>query len=160
MIYYRANVEGAKQGVGPATARLLCLAALGLYPAGALVYALGPPLANVAGLMMILLSVLAAAPVLGSRFQRIVAEQTPRLDEFEMQLRLRATTAAYGMFAALVLAGVVYGALAADFGWWIPRTYNEFNGLFWGVFLYATLLPTAVLVWSPELAEHDEDGSR
>lgn len=158
MIFYRSNAQASGKSVGVGTARLLCAASLALYPAGAFVHGLGSPLFGVTGLVLILLSVVAAAPVLGSRFQRIVAEETGRLDEFEMQLRLRATTSAYGLFSALVLSAVIYAALASDFGWWMPRTYNEFNGLFWGVFLYATLLPTTLLVWRADVLADDENG--
>ena len=160
MIFYRSSKQADGKGVGIETARLLCAASLALYPAGAIVHGFGSPLAKILGLVLILLSILAAVPLLGSRFQRVIAEEAHRLDEFEMQLRLRANNSAYGMFAGLVLSGVIYAAIASDFGWWLPSSYDEYNGLFWGVFLYATLLPTTFLVWRADGLTDDESGGR
>jgi len=162
MIFYRST-----PAAGPAlrTTRFLTSFALAAYPAGALTMAFGPDgrgglfAFEVIGLAFITLALLAATPVLQSRFQRIVADEVKQLDEFELQLRHRATTSAYGIFAGLVLTGIIYGAIAQDAGWWAPRTYEELNGLFWGAFLYASLLPTFVLVW--QLKPSDEmDGAR
>jgi hypothetical protein len=50
----------------------------------------------------------------------------------------------------LALLLVVYAAIASDNGLWVPATYEAFNGLFWGVFLYASVLPTALLSWMVE----------
>ena len=47
----------------------------------------------------------------------------------------------------LALCGVIYAAIASDKGGWVPTNFDEYNGLFWGVFLYAFTLPTACLAW-------------
>ena len=155
MIFYRSP---ASTGPGPAlgTVRALILASLLAYPAGGLILALGPDgrgglfLFEVAGLALIVLSFLAAAPVLGSWAQRVVGETADQLDEYELQLRNKAMASAYATFAALTCLAVIYAALASDFGWWTPASFDEFNALFWGVFLYAALLPTAFLTWRLE----------
>jgi len=79
--------------------------------------------------------------------QRIVAEVPSLLDEYELQLRSRAMNLAYGGFIGLGLLGVVCSATATDHGGWIPHTCEEFNGLIWGVCLYAIVIPVAALSW-------------
>ena len=66
---------------------------------------------------------------------------------YELQLRSRAMNQSYGGFTALTLLGVIYAAVAVDHGGWVPVTYEQFNGLFWGVFLYASVMPVACLSW-------------
>ena len=162
MLFYRSKASASGHGLSLATVRALVAVALVAYPAGGLVLALGPDgrgglfAFEIAGLGLILVSLLAAAPVLGSHFQRIVGEQTKLLDEFELQMRHKAMSAAYGAFTALALVATIYSAIAADKGWWAPRTYDEFNGLFWGIFLYASLLPTAFLIWSFEGSDEED----
>jgi hypothetical protein len=86
-------------------------------------------------------------PVFSSSIQRIVGEEVKALDEFELRLRGRAMGLAYAIFTGLALVSVLYSAIAADKGFWFPSTYDEFNGVFWGVFLYAAVLPAAILSW-------------
>jgi hypothetical protein len=149
VIFYRSSEVS---GPDLRTTRFLTSFALAAYPAGALTLALGPEgrgglfVFELVGLGFILLSLICAAPVLGSRFQRIVAEEAKQLDEFELQLR------------GLVLSGIIYAAIAEDAGWWAPRSYEELNGLFWGAFLYASLLPTFVLVWKLDPADGPRGG--
>ena len=66
-------------------------------------------------------------------------------------MRGRALSAAYVTFSVLVLLLVLYAAIATDKGFWVPTTYESFNGLFWGVYLYSAVLPVAVLSWIVEL---------
>lgn len=158
MLFYSSEASRNGNRSSLATVRILTAVALSGYPAGALILALGPDgrgglmAFELAGLALILVSLAAAAPVVGSSFQRIVGEQPAKLDEYELHWRHRATSAAYAIFTALALVAVIYCAIAADKGWWLPRTYDAFNGLFWGVFLYASLLPTACLTWSRDAA--------
>jgi hypothetical protein len=51
---------------------------------------------------------------------------------------------------------VIYAAIASDTGLWVPSGYDAFNGLFWGVFLYASVIPTAVLSWMVDPTFGDE----
>ncbi len=148
MLFYRART-GTKDIPLP-WVRALSLLALAAYPIGALILALGSArvVAVAAGYGLILAALIAAAALVGSSAQRIVGEQPEKLDEYEVHLRQRTLSLSYACFTVLVLLTVVYGAIAADKGLWLPRTYGEFNGLFWGVFLYASLLPTAVLAWA------------
>jgi predicted small integral membrane protein len=91
--------------------------------------------------------VIAAAPVLGSRAQRIVGEELAKLDEWELQQRHRAIASAYATMGGIISVMLFYAAVASDFGWWMPRSYDAFNAIFWGFFLYVTLLPTVFLAW-------------
>lgn len=122
------------------------------YPAGALLLALGPDMlaTTLAGYGLILLALIAYAPLIGTSLQRIVGEDAKSLDEYELRLRGRALSASYAAFAGLTLLLVLYAAIASDMGLWIPATYEAFNGVFWGIFLYASVLPTGLLSWMVE----------
>ena len=54
---------------------------------------------------------------------------------------------AYGGFTGMGLLGVVCSAIATDHGGWVPHACEEFNGLFWGVFLDAAVIPATALSW-------------
>jgi hypothetical protein len=165
MIFYRRHLASDRdRGLSLKTVRTLTLLSLAAYTLGALTIALGPdgrgglfPF-ELVGLVLIAVSLFAAAAVVGSQFQRIVGGEPKALDEFEIHLRHRAMSGAYAIFTALTLIAVIYAAIGADFGLWVPRSYDAFNGLFWGAFLYACLLPTAVLVWrlQPEAGFTDD----
>ena len=152
MIYYRSKSGGAE--VGLSTLRTLSLVSLVAYPAGALTLAWGDgPLSAVLGYGAILMSLVAAAVIMSARLQRIVGEQPDKLDEYELKLRARAMWGAYTGLSVLLLIGIIYLAIASDAGWWLPTTYDHFSGLFWGVFLYTSLLPSAVLAWQVDPAD-------
>ena len=53
----------------------------------------------------------------------------------------------YVCFALITLMLIIYAAIARDFHWWMPNSYNHFNGLFWGMFLYASVIPVSALSW-------------
>ena len=146
----------------PSTVRVLTLVALILYPAGALLAALtqaDTPLANLGGLVA-LIAVMCGIAVIASRTHRLLTAKPTELDEFELSLRYRATSTAYAILTALVVGGVLYLNLASEHGWWAPSSKDQWRGVFWGAFLYAVLLPTAVLVWTARTDEiaADEDG--
>ena len=47
-----------------------------------------------------------------------------------------------------MLLGVIWIALGIDLGiWWVPSTDDEWNLIFWGLFIYLTTLPSAFLAW-------------
>jgi hypothetical protein len=94
---------------------------------------------------------------MGSRLQRIVADEKGRLDEMEMLLRHKALSWSYGVLSGALLLFVIYLAIASDVGGLVPDDYEEWNGLFWGAFLYVTLLPTARLAWTMEAGAEDDD---
>jgi hypothetical protein len=108
------------------------------------------------GYSLILLALVAYAPLIGTSLQRIVGEETKLLDEYELRLRGRALSASYATFSAVALLLVLYAAIATDKGLWMPSSYEAFNGLFWGVFLYASVIPTAVLSWMVDPTFGDE----
>jgi hypothetical protein len=122
------------------------------YPCGALLLALGPDtlITKLVGYGLILLALCAYAPTIGTSLQRIVGEETKLLDEYELRLRGRALSASYTALCVFVLLLVLYAAIASDKGFWVPNSYEAFNGLFWGIFLYASVLPTALLSWMVE----------
>lgn len=149
VIYARSSSRPQGLMLSAPVARAAALTALLAYPAGALIRALGPdtlPTA-LAGFGLILVAAVAAAALMGSSVQRIASEQKQLLDEYELSLRYRATTGAYATFAMLALVGLLYCAIASDKGLWFPSTYEQLNGVFWGVFLYASVLPSAFVAW-------------
>jgi hypothetical protein len=150
MIFYRST--HAPRDLSLHWVRTLSAISLLAYPAGALTLALGPDTAGAAiiGYGLILLALVSYAPLTGSSIQRIVGEEVKRLDEFELRLRGRALSLSYAIFTGLALLVVLYAAIASDKGGWFPASYEEFNGVFWGVFLYASVLPTATLSWMVE----------
>jgi hypothetical protein len=150
MLYMRAANGPRDRSV--AMVRTCTAASLLAYPCGALLLALGSDTltTKLVGYGLILLALCAYAPLIGTSLQRIVGEETKLLDEYELRLRGRALSASYTAFSVLVLLLVVYAAVASDTGLWVPTSYDAFNGLFWGVFLYASVLPTALLSWMVE----------
>lgn len=148
MIFYRSP---ASQETGPSLAKLRSFITVALlaYPAGCLVMLIGPlPFNRLIGLGLIAIALFSAVPVIGSRMQRIVGDEPKQLDEMELQLREKAMTKAYSVFTALFLAAIAYAGVASDIGWWQPSGFENWNAIFWGVFLYAVLLPTAFLTWT------------
>ncbi len=107
----------------------------------------GSAVADIGGLALVALAVILAISMLNTTFQRIVGEERSMLDEFELSLRAKAMETAYAMLAGLVVTLCIYGAIATDKGGWMPGSYDHWNALFWGLFLYASLLPTAILAW-------------
>lgn len=150
MLYFRSR-QGSRD-MSVAIARLCSAASLIAYPSGALLLALGPDTlaTKLSGYGLILLALIAYAPLIGTSLQRIVGEDARLLDEYELRLRGRALGGSYTAFAVLTLLLVLYAAIASDKGLWFPATYDAFNGVFWGIFLYASVLPTALLSWMVE----------
>lgn len=147
MLFYRSN-RGTRD-LPLQMVRTCSAVSLLSYPTGALTLALGPdgPGTSILGYGLILLAVISFAPLTGSSIQRIVGEEVRLLDEFELRLRGRAMGLAHASFTALAMLGVMYAAIAGDTGGWLPESYEDFNGVFWGIFLYASVLPTAILSW-------------
>lgn len=156
MLYYRSS--RSPRALPVSAARALSLVTLLSYPAGALLLSAGPDtlLSRLAGYALILVALICCAPLVGSSLQRVVGEEVKVLDEFELRLRGRAMGLAYAVFTGLTLAFVMYAAIAIDKGGWFPRSYGDYNGLFWGVFLYSVVLPIAALSWVVEPALFDE----
>lgn len=71
-----------------------------------------------------------------------------RLDERQLAVRNAAYLDAYRIASGIVLLGVIWIALGLDLGlWWVPSTYDEWNIIFWGLFIYLMTLPSAFLAW-------------
>lgn len=151
MIYYRATP--AKPVSVPAV-RAFATAALIAYPAGALLRVFSAShLTDLLGLGLIVGSLFCVLAIVSSPVQRIVGEQLDQLDEYELKLRAKAIRDAFGTFVVLVLIAIIYAAMATEAGWWTPRTYGHFDGLFWGAYLYSSVLPGALLAWRLDPAE-------
>lgn len=150
MIFYRSH-KGSRE-VSVAMVRIASATSMVAYPAGALWLALGPDTlaTTLLGYGLILMALIAYVPLAGSSVQRIVGEEAKVLDEYELRLRGRAMGAAYATFTGLALLLILYAAIASDKGAWFPATYEQYSGVFWGLFLYASLLPTALLAWMVE----------
>lgn len=149
MFYIRSKNDPMKaRPVSARAARWAGAVALGAYPPGAyLLGETGNVAAKVGGAVLLIAALLGAGFLSNSSVQRIVGEQPHYLDEFEMQLRLRAMQSAYAAFTVLALLFTVYAAIASNTRLWVPRTYDGYNGLFWGVFLYAWVMPAAFVAW-------------
>jgi hypothetical protein len=80
--------------------------------------------------------------------KRIADDADDRLDERQISVRNAAYLDAYRIVSAVALLGCIWIALGLDQGWWwVPSTYNEWNAIFWGLFLLTTSLPSAFLSW-------------
>lgn len=92
-----------------------------------------------------------------ARVGRAIADDLDtRLDERQIAQRNSAYLDSYRFVAGLVLLGVIWIALGTDLDyWWIPTTFHERNAIFWGLFIYLTSLPSAILAWR-EPDRHDE----
>ena len=152
--------------------RLATLTTLTAYPAGCIVQLVVPDTTpeagltagEIAGFTLILLAFIGFAFTVPSWFQHIVGEERGRLDEFEMSLRRKAYAFSYLAFCALALIGAIYMALGAQADGsgfvtlWVPSTYDHWNAIFWGAFVYAAILPTAYLAWTgPEPLDPAQD---
>ena len=104
-----------------------------------------------------LLTLFAAVRVLRSPVNRIVRANAAGLDEFELDQRRIALSRAYRMAVASLLFLIFYAGLSSDFDLWMPDSGEEYFVLWWGVLLYASLLPTALLVGTMPAPLEDED---
>lgn len=172
MSFFYRGKSGAAPQRSRATMRVATLAALIAYPAGCVMQLLFPDTTpepgltagEIAGFGLLAISLLAFCFIAPSWLQRIVGEQTKLLDEFEMDLRRRAYTFSYSVFASLAALFAIYMALSVDLAasgklqLWTPTTYDHWNAIFWGAMLYAFVLPTTWLAWAgPTLIEDPED---
>lgn len=139
---------------GAVLARCRALTALAMvaFPLGAalVVYGDGAEVRWIAaaGLALFGVSALSAAGYVGGAFRRILGETARGLDERELDQRRRAFAWAYQAFGGLALIFVIYLALANDFAWWRPGSFEAWNAVFWGAMLYWFSLPTAFLAWT------------
>lgn len=84
-----------------------------------------------------------------ARAGRLIADDADaRLDERQLAVRNAAYLDAYRIVSAGVLLGTVWIAIGVDKSlWWIPTSYNEWNDVFWGLFIVTLNLPAALLSW-------------
>ena len=77
-----------------------------------------------------------------------VAASTTAIAQEKLGLRLDYSI--YGTHAPFYL-GIDKGF------WWVPSSYNEWNVIFWGLFIYLTTLPSMFLAWrEPDREEEAE----
>jgi cytochrome bd-type quinol oxidase subunit 1 len=159
MPFFRPSAR-SPEGLSVRAVRILASLALAGAPAAIVIRALGPGTTDgspheIASLVVMIVSVLAAACVFGSRLQRITAEKARGLDEMELQLRHNALATSYFALAIIVMLGALYAQIAAMAQLWLPRNRSDWYPVFVCIFLYALLLPTAVLAWRMK-AEKEE----
>ena len=160
--YYR----GAKERPAPVRSDLAIRVATALvliaYPAGCIALLLAPDTSPEPGFVIgeliwavLLLTTLGAFAFIAPSYQqRIVGEETDRLDEFEMQTRQRAYAFSYKAFTALSLIGLIYLASSLDIAegagldLWRPTSFEHWSAIIWGALLYAFVLPTAYIGWT------------
>ncbi|HIG23743.1 MAG TPA: hypothetical protein EYG02_03530 [Henriciella marina] len=165
MIYFRSSKDGLPgRAMSQTLTRILATLPLIAYPAGCILMlnANDRVAIEIAGFALILVALIGFAMIAPSWIQRITGEEKVKLDEFEMDVRRRAYSAAYHGFTALALIFVVYLGIVSDaqakLGWlWTPTTFDHWNAIFWGAFLYATLLPTVWIAWTVRAPDHDID---
>jgi hypothetical protein len=94
----------------------------------------------------------------GRADRRIADDIDARLDERQIAQRNAAYLAAYRVVSGVAVLGCIWIALGTDKGWWwIPDSYNEWNDIFWGLFILTTSLPAAILSWrEPDRADEHE----
>lgn len=148
-------------GLSIRTVRILATLALVGAPAAIVIRALGPGTTDgspheIASLTAMMISVLAAAAVFGSRLHRITGEKAKGLDEMELQLRHNALATSYFALTMIVMLGAIYAQIASMAQLWLPTHRSDWNPVFVCLFLYAMLLPTAVLAW--RMKEEKEGG--
>lgn len=76
-----------------------------------------------------------------------------QLDERQRHVRDQAYAVAYRIVTGLFLGLTLYTliALSSD-AFWLPRSINALNAVFWGLWLFVTTVPIAVLAWTePDL---------
>lgn len=171
MPFYYRDRSGRSPVRSRWTIRLATLTTLAAYPAGCIVQLVLPDttpqagltLGEITGFALIVLAFIGFAITAPSWFQRIVGEQSERLDEFEMAMRHKAYAFSYLTFSGLALIGAIFMALAAGqdgsapITLWVPSTYDHWNAIFWGMFVYAAVLPTAYLAWAGPAPLDDAD---
>lgn len=143
------------------TTRILATIALVGAPAAIVIRALGPGTTDggpheVASLIVIIVALLAGTCVLGSGLYRITAEKARDLDEMELQLRHNALATSYFVLTTIVILGAAYAQIAVKAELWMPRNKSDWTPIFMCLFLYALLLPTAVLAW--QMKEEKAEG--
>jgi hypothetical protein len=147
MFFYR--FKAMRRDVSLTTARILSAVSLLSYPTGALTLTLSPDsaAASAVGYGLVLLSIASYALLIGSSVHRLVGEDVKVLDEAELRLRGRALSRAYATFTTITMISVLYAGLAIDLGGWVPRSFEEYNGIFFGLVLMAAVLPIALVSW-------------
>ena len=169
-IYFRTKSGSARPRSLP-TMRMATSTVLLAYPLGALTMVLMPDttpepglvIGEIIGFALILLALIAFTVIAPSQFQRITGEEGRQLDERELDLRRKAYTFAYQVFAGIVLVAIMYMGFADDLlgsrglVLWAPTTFDHWNAIFWGAAIYAFVLPTAYLSWTMPAPPVDDD---
>jgi len=94
------------------------------------------------------------------RVGRAIADDVDtQLDERQVALRNAASLDAFRVVATSLLLGIIWVALGVDKSlWWVPKTYNEWNTVFWGAIVMTLTLPSAFLAWrEPDRVDDREE---
>jgi hypothetical protein len=159
---YRARLDLGFDSIdmSAATMRKLTVAALVAYPVGALLrvqfgadHFLGVAVGNLLTLSALVIGFM----VYGTRFYQIVEADDARLDEYQRSLRRATIADAYIVLSSLALVLLCYLYFALEFGLWLPASSEAWQKFAVGLGLLIMVLPTAMLVWSGKVDDHDDD---
>ena len=88
---------------------------------------------------------------------RFVPSALHPLDEREMTVKMRAYALSGILLTGATMLGCLYMASAGLFGWWQPRSPNDWVALGFGIQAMAMLLPTMIASWAEPRAVPDQD---
>lgn len=140
-----------KGSTGPLSARAVMWRAgfvIAAFPLGWVMMLAGgkPPAAvSVVGIALQVAACLASLLVVPTAIQRVAGGVEQGLDEFELQLRLRAQSQAYRWFSGLMVLLFSYAVVAAGLGFPMDTRGDAFLGLVFWVMGYSIVLPAFFL---------------
>lgn len=166
MIYlHKAKTNRADLPMRVTRVRWLSLAALISYPVGAVTHLMGSMAGSTAisitGLVIVGVTLVCAAAIIGTGVQRIVGDRIEHLNEIEIGQRQSAYANAYRLFGVVMLTGAFYLGLASDQtdsgSLWMPSNFDQWAGVVWGIIVMIFILPAAFLSWTLPAEEIEDD---
>jgi cobalamin synthase len=90
-------------------------------------------------------------------YWRLAHAPASDLDEREVQARLGAYWSAYALFVTIVFVGLIALTLGSDIMKIKAWDVNDVSALVWGVFLFGLTLPAAIMMWTHEIRQAEDD---
>lgn len=163
MLFYRSANAPKFVPMHVRRVRSLSLIALSAYPAGGVLLLLAGEtgmMVSVLGYGLMLAALIAFAGIVSTGVQRITSENKALLDPLELELRQKAYSMAYHLFASGVIIAAFYAQIAIDsnekLGLWLPASSDHWSAVMWGAIITLLVLPSACLAWSMPLDVEDE----
>ncbi len=165
-MFIRSKTHPFGRQLSTQTVRVLLIGLYTLYPLGCILQLVPMSagegvISSLAGLAMVVASLVILTVLAGSSLQRQTQEPEVLLDERERDERNRAAFQAHSVFSAIVLAGVLYIMLTTDMAandklhLWRPTTGAHWNAIFGGLILLSFTLPGAIIAFGKSRAEID-----